>query len=241
MSQYLSEVLTDTVETEPVAASGGTGGASAPILKEGDIKPAKKGKELKLPTAETASKKVKYSAAVEKSIVASVESHNVSCSETRKATDDMFRSVYRRGAGSFNAAAPQGLNRHSWAMKRVNAFATLLSNETAASTNYTADYDLLPITHPRSKMALYAAGVNPYSDFLTVTLHENEEEYASQEHAIFSLAEFSGLGYETIPAIRAAWMRGIKNNENPFERAAVLASALYDSPDADLLPKKGTL
>jgi len=33
----------------------------------------------------------------------------------------------------------------------------------------------------------------------------------------------------------------LDNNENPFERAALLASALYDSPDAHLLPQKGTL
>jgi hypothetical protein len=41
-----------------------------------------------------------------------------------------------------------------------------------------------------------------------------------------------------IPALRAAWLRGVKNNESPFDRAVVLASALYDSQDADLLPKQ---
>jgi hypothetical protein len=85
-----------------------------------------------------------------------------------------------------------------------------------------------------------ASGLTKYEEALTVSILP-EDEYESQEHAVFALAEYSGLGYETIPAIRAAWIRGIKNNENPFERAAVLASALYNSPDADLLPKKGTL
>jgi hypothetical protein len=65
-----------------------------------------------------------------------------------------------------------------------------------------------------------------------------EAEYASAEHAIFSLAEFTGLGYEVIPSIRASWMRGSQAGENPFERAADLAVNLYESRDADLLPKK---
>jgi hypothetical protein len=63
-----------------------------------------------------------------------------------------------------------------------------------------------------------------------------EEDYANDEDAIFAFAEFSGLGYEAIPAFRAAWLRGVRDGENPFSRARELAVQLYDSRDADLLP-----
>jgi hypothetical protein len=73
---------------------------------------------------------------------------------------------------------------------------------------------------------------------LTVEL-QDEEDYDSPEHAILSLAEFSGFGYEAEHAVRAAWLRGVRNNENPFKRAANFASLGYESMDSDLLPKKG--
>jgi hypothetical protein len=63
-----------------------------------------------------------------------------------------------------------------------------------------------------------------------------EDEYDSPEHALLAMAELSGLGYEVIPALRAAWLRGVRDRENPFDRAAVLASALDRSQDSDLLP-----
>ena len=73
---------------------------------------------------------------------------------------------------------------------------------------------------------------------LTVEL-QNEEDYDSPEHAILSLAEFSGFGYEAEHAVRASWLRGVRNNENPFKRAANFAVLGYESMDSDLLPKKG--
>lgn len=63
------------------------------------------------------------------------------------------------------------------------------------------------------------------------------EEYESPEQAILALTEFSGLGYEAEYAIRASWLRAVRNNENPFKRASLLASLKHDSLDADLLPK----
>jgi hypothetical protein len=63
------------------------------------------------------------------------------------------------------------------------------------------------------------------------------EEYESPEEALFALTEFSGLGYEVEPAFRASWLRAVRNGENPFKRASMLASMTYDSLDADLLPK----
>lgn len=222
MSGYLSEVLPGgEPAVEPTLASGGTGGASAPVLKEGDTVSPKKGPELK-------PKRIKFSKRVEAALADKQKECGI------RATDAL-RAVYRRGAASYDAADTNTLSRHEWAMARVNAFTALNQDAALVSSGYTADYDLLPWGHKLStrKNSNYALE-------LTVT-PLSEDEYTTQEEAIFSLAEFSGLGYETIPALRAAWMRGIKNNENPFERAAVLASALYDSPDADLLPKKGIL
>jgi hypothetical protein len=251
MSQYLFDILkaspadmpkTLTVsEEEAVVASGGTGGASAPILKEGDIKKPSKGQKLKAPTGKDA-RKVTFSKAVSNALASKMKECNVGAFDGREASIEMLSAVYRRGAGAYSALANLGVSRHDWAMARVNAFVSLLQGSEGLSPMYTADFDLLPTNHPNSEMVLTAGATTyTYDDELTVHLYESEEDYESQEHAIFSLAEFSGLGYETIPAIRAAWMRGIKNNENPYERAAVLASALYDSPDADLLPKKGIL
>ena len=65
-----------------------------------------------------------------------------------------------------------------------------------------------------------------------------EEEYDSPEHAILSLAEFSGFGYEAEHAVRASWLRAVRNGENPFKRASIFASLGYDSLDSDLLPKE---
>lgn len=230
MSGYLSEVLAAS-ETEVAAttASGGVG-APAPVLKEGDIQPPKKMPLL-------GSKKVKFSKAVESTLAQKYKECSVALNDdTEKLPPlDAFRLVYRRGAGSYDSADTGSLSRHDWAMARVNAFSTLIKDAALVSSAYTMDDDLLPVSHPRS-----SGEARNYSSELTVSLL-TEDEYESQEELVFALAEMSGLGYETIPAIRAAWVRAANNNENPFERAAVLASALYDSQDADLLPKKGTL
>lgn len=228
MSEYLSEVLAveeavSETDATLIVASGGTGGASFPVLKEEDVQEPEKGSELKL-------KKVKFSKAVESALAEKQKS----CSGIEL---DVLRAVYRRGAGSYDAAETNNITRHSWAMARVDAFSTLCTSPSSVFSSYTADYDLLPVGHELSTRAVTASVSD---EELAISLLA-EDEYTTQEEAIFSLAEFSGLGYETIPALRASWMRGIKNNENPFERAAVLASALYDSQDADLLPLKGIL
>lgn len=80
-----------------------------------------------------------------------------------------------------------------------------------------------------------------YEQELSVTI-KDLEEYESTEDAITTLAEFSGLGYEIIPALRATWLRAVKDGEEPYNRARNLAEYTYDSKDADLLPQfeKGT-
>jgi hypothetical protein len=70
---------------------------------------------------------------------------------------------------------------------------------------------------------------------LTVEL-KDKEEYEYAEDAILAMTEYSCLGYEVEPAIRASWLRGVRNGEDPFLRASLLASLGYESLDADLLP-----
>ena len=65
-----------------------------------------------------------------------------------------------------------------------------------------------------------------------------EEDYESPEEAILAMAEYSGYGYEAEHAIRASWLRAVRNGENPFKRASLLASLGTESLDADLLPVK---
>lgn len=62
------------------------------------------------------------------------------------------------------------------------------------------------------------------------------DECVSPEHAVTMLAEYSGMGYEAIPAFRATWIRAVQQGQDPYQRTLELASRTYDSPDADLLP-----
>jgi hypothetical protein len=79
-----------------------------------------------------------------------------------------------------------------------------------------------------------------YEQELSINL-KDFSEYESPETAIIALAEFSGLGYEIIPALRASWLRGVSNGDDPYSRAKNLAEYTHNSSDADLLPqnKKG--
>lgn len=186
------------------------------------------------------SKKINFSKKVEDSLKTKVKEHNEK--SDRKATLGMLKAVYRRGAGAFSSSHRPDQNRNSWAMARVNAFLYLLKSGKPRNPAYTTDYDLLPASHPKSTKSSNSivASANEYDDVLTVTL-KNEEDYLTKEHALLALAEYSGLGYEIIPALRTSWLRAVASGENPFERATILASALYESKDADLLPKEGTL
>lgn len=66
---------------------------------------------------------------------------------------------------------------------------------------------------------------------------KDKEDYEYPEDAILAMAEYSGFGYEAEHAIRASWLRGVRNGEDPFKRALLLASLGYESLDADLLPE----
>jgi len=192
------------------------------------------GSKKNKPGSASGSKKIVFSAKTETALRNKVEEHNKGARAGRKATLPMLKAVYRRGAGAFSSSHRPGKTRDQWAMARVNAFLRLLKSGRPANPNYKQDNDLLPKAHPKSSRG-EAAVIN--HELLQVAL-KSASEYGSPEHAIYSMAEYSGMGYEVIPALRGAWLRGVRDGDVPFQRAYELATKLYTSKDADLLPKK---
>jgi len=207
-----------------------TSAGSRPAPKKDRIHGSKKNK----PGSAAGSKKIIFSAKTENSLQKKVEEHNKDAKAGRKATLPMLKAVYRRGSGAFSSSHRPGMTRDGWAMARVNAFLKLLKSGSPANPNYKQDNDLLPKAHPKSSRA--EASIMQH-ELLSIAL-KSADEYGSPEHAIYAMAEYSSLGYEAIPALRGAWLRGVRDGDIPFERAYTLATKLYDSKDADLLPKK---
>lgn len=207
-----------------------TAASSKPAPKKDRIHGSKKNK----PGSAAGSKKIVFSAKTEQALRNKVEEHNKNAKPGRKATLPMLKAVYRRGSGAFSSSHRPGKTRDQWAMARVNAFLKLLKSGSPANPNYKQDNDLLPKAHPKSSRA--EASLIQH-ELLSIAL-KSADEYGSPEHAIYSMAEYSGLGYEAIPALRGAWLRGVRDGDVPFERAYTLATKLYESKDADLLPKK---
>lgn len=179
-------------------------------------------------------KKIVFSQKTENSLMKKVQEHNKNAKPGRRATLAMLKAVYRRGSGAFSSSHRPGKTRDQWAMARVNAFLKLLRSGTPSNPNYKQDNDLLPKAHPKSSKA--EASMMQH-ELMQVAL-KSLDEYGSPEHAIYSMAEYSGLGYEVIPALRGAWLRGVRDGDVPFDRAYQLATKLYASKDADLLPRK---
>lgn len=183
-------------------------------------------------------KKITFSAKTEKALANKVKEHNEKAPAGRKATLGQLKAVYRRGAGAYSSSHRPGKTRDQWAMARVNAYLKLLKSGRPANPNYKQDNDLLPKAHPKSTNASESMTASALANEELYVEIMSEEEYQSPEHALVAFAEYSGLGYEVIPAFRAAWLRAVENNEVPFERAKDLAINLYSSKDADLLPKE---
>ena len=320
--------------------------SQTPAPKKDQVKGSKKNAK----GSASGTRKVKFSAAVEKSLKNKVEQHNEKAGKGRRATVGMLKAVYRRGAGAYSVSHRPGMTRNQWAMGRVNAFLKLLKSGKPSNSAYKTDNDLLPSGHPRStkksNSIAASAGLVPEESDLAEALVEiadkygrfnedatgiwagytppaendvrgigvkcsncvlymgngscriielevedegkcrfavipdgvvdvgvlegeklgneiqspqelaklanewryeqelnidllPEEDYSSPEEAILAMAEYSGFGYEAEHAIRASWLRAVRNGENPFKRASLLASLGYDSLDADLLPVKG--
>ena len=222
----------------PMTATAG----SKPAPKKDRIKGSKKNPK----GSASGGKSITFSKKVETSLKNKADKHNEKHGKTasKKTSLRTLKAVYRRGAGAFSTSHRPDQNRNSWAMARVNAFLHLLRTGKPKNSKYTTDNDLLPAAHARSSKkstAITAAAFDAYIDSQLEVSILDREEYANEEHAIYSLAEFSGLGYEAIPAIRASWMRGARDGESGFDRASDLAINLYDSRDADLLPNKELL
>lgn len=205
--------------------------ASRPAPKKDRIYGSKKNK----PGSADGTRKITFSKKTEEALRNKMQEHNEKAPAGRKATMAMLKAVYRRGAGAFSSSHRPGKTRDQWAMARVNAYLRLLSSGRPTNPNYKQDNDLLPKAHPKSSKGIKASA-EIAEDELVITLHD-EDHYETPEDALVAFAEFSGLGYEVIPALRAAWLRGVSNGENPFERAKELATSLYDSKDKDLLPQ----
>lgn len=206
---------------------------AAPAPKKDQIKGSDKNK----PGSAAGGKKIVFSDKVETALKNKVAEHNEKAPAGRKATLGMLKAVYRRGAGAFSSSHRPGKTRDQWAMARVNAYLKLLKSGSPANPNYKQDNDLLPAKHPKSTNSADAVIASAVIDEeLTIELLD-EIEYATSEHAIVAMAEYSGLGYEIVPALKSAWIRGVESDEDPFSRAKELAVDLYDSRDADLLPR----
>jgi starvation-inducible DNA-binding protein len=221
--------VTDESERAVTATAG-----SKPAPKKDQIKGSKKNKK----GSAAGGRKVTFSKKIEDSLKDKVENHNKSVeSASRKVTMSQLKAVYRRGAGAFSTSHRPDQNRNSWAMARVNAFLQLVKSGKPSNSKYVQDNDLLPKGHPKSTIKASAAlTAAAFADLDLYIELKDESEYENPEEALLAFAEYSGLGYESIPTFRAAWRRGVNAGESPFDRAANLAIELYDSEDADLLP-----
>jgi starvation-inducible DNA-binding protein len=226
-------VTEDVKKDAPVTATAG----SKPAPKKDQIKGSDKNKK----GSAAGAKKITFSKAVETSLRNKVKEHNDSVDAAgKKVSLSKLKAVYRRGAGAFSTSHRPDQNRASWSMARVNAFLHLVKSGSPKNPKYTTDNDLLPASHPKSSVtASGSTGLDSvYAESLLTVKIESPETYATPEDAIYAFTEYAGLGYEALPVFRAAWKRGVTEGEDPFTRASDLAINLYDSKDADLLPKQ---
>lgn len=192
------------------------------------------GSKKNKPGSATASKSssIKFSAQTEKTLAGKMKAHNEKAPDGRRTTTAQLKAVYRRGAGAFSSSHRPGMSRDQWAMARVNAYLKLLKSGKPSNSNYTQDNDLLPTGHPKSTRGVNSAPV-------TAALRPIDTTDASPELMLFAISESIGEGYEMITPLRAAWMRAVRDEEeNPLARVHELATLMYVSRDADLLPRK---
>ena len=184
-------------------------------------------------------KKLAFSDKTERQISRWTREHNASKDIDDTVSVATVRAVYRRGVRAFTASGSPDTERDVWAEARVKAFLSLVESKKPSNPRYTQDNDLLHPNHPYStidKNSGLTASIAASRDLVIAI--KPESEYSGPEDVIYSLAEYSGLGYEVVPALRAVWKRAIDNYEPPFDRAVQLATKLYESTDADLLPTK---
>jgi len=245
-------LMPDSAHDDEAAAKKKRTAAQTPAPKKDQIKGSSKNKK----GSASGSKKITFSKAVEKALSNKVETHNKKASKGRRATLGMLKAVYRRGAGAFSTSFRPGQNRNSWALARVNAFLRLLSSGKPSKAAYVQDNDLLPASHPRStkkdsstkpltadaqdhsELALLDASEYAEAELMIELPAENT--FRTAREAILALTEFSDFGYEAEEAIKASWLRAVRNGEDPYRRAKLLSTLTHDSLDADLLPREAS-
>lgn len=184
-------------------------------------------------------RKLTFSNQTEALLSEKTDKHNASVElDSKKVTLDQIKAVYRRGVTDFVSEFGSIGDFNSAGLERVTTFLHLVKSGMPRLSSYVSDNDLLPNSHPKASLSLEnGLTASAYAEQELLVEIKPEDFYESPEEIIFSMAEFSGLGYETIPAFRAAWKRAVSNSENPYERISELALDLYASKDADLLPK----
>lgn len=199
-------------------------------------------------------KKVEFGDETARELKSIWKSHIEKSPPNRRVPLSVIKVVYRRGALSYDspiyASATFGISRHQWGIARVNFFLRTVTSERLAREVTEYDVDLLPIGHrlrPISTNDALVASVKTAQDLekyaenlLFITLMDRSD-YESDEAAIISLTEFSGLGYDVEQSIRSSWKRAMQENSNPFDRALDLSVLTYLSKDADLLPKRDVI
>jgi len=95
--------------------------------------------------------------------------------------------------------------------------------------------DKIPLRDPETLKLLLASAKADAELFVELKDHS---EYETTEEAILALAEYSDVGYDLEAPLRASWLRAVRNGEDPFKRAKMLADMGYESLDADLLPSR---
>ncbi len=190
--------------------------------------------------AESTPKQIEFSPDTQVVLANKVASHNAKLPSDKRISLDTLSAVYRRGAQSAVAARVTPSIIASIALERVDNFLRLVASGRPANPSYRYDNDLLPSTHSLCAVTSSAAqGTASRAEYVKSQLAVHiaaEEEYESPEDILFSMAEYSGLGYETIPAFRAAWLRALSAHEDPYVRVMTLATKMYESKDSDLLP-----
>jgi len=95
--------------------------------------------------------------------------------------------------------------------------------------------DQIPLRR-EDDLELLLASANAEAE-LTIELPETNT-FETVDEAVLALSEYSDFGYDAEFAIRASWLRAVRNGEDPYRRAKLLATLGEESLDADLLPKE---
>lgn len=187
----------------------------------------------------TKNRKLTFSSQTEEILSQKTEKHNSSVEfSDKKVTLDQIKVVYRRGVTDFVSEFGSVGDFNSAGLERVADFLHLIKSGAPRLSSYTSDNDLLPNSHSKATLSSEnGLTASAYAEQELFVELKPEDFYKNPEEIIFAMAEFSGLGYETIPVFRATWKRAVSDSENPFERVSTLATDLYASKDADLLPK----